>query len=1074
MNKKIEKKELVRIRLVNWHYFENETISLSGSTLISGDNTAGKSTILDAIQLVLTTNSRRFNTAANEKGSRTLKSYVRCKTGNMGQPYLRKGAVPANVALEFYEERTGKYFVLGVHMFSPDEEDSVKRNWYSLDNCRLEELSFVTKDNKPARAEEFRRNGDKIRYLNTDKDAKNNFSFRLGNLEDKFFDIIPKSLAFKPMDNVKDFINKFVLTEANIEVDRLRENIESLNELEALLEKSKKQLSAIREILSLNDQIDEKEKEIRINDILLILAENESISIKLNNAETEIRSKEQFLLSDREEEVILEKEIKSLSDAVIALNVELNQNDAHKLAEEIERRLENLRRDNREYREKAEMLSDQQGKINAYNRELKSIDMQMLRKEEIDKLAEPCSVSEKQPILEKIREFFETNGKQIENMRSSLDFTLGELNDKIRMLTERLSELEKHRLTFPENTVLLKNKIEKEFENRGISSNVYVLAELLDITDEKWRNAVEGYFNTQKFYIIVEPEYYDIALEVYHKNRGKIHSAGLINTKKIPLDYEVDIRSLFYVIKGNNRYALAYAHYILGRVICCDKLQELEEYSLAITADCMLYQNYVARVLNPETYKNPFIGAEAYRVQLENTRRELEEKSTERKKCREEKERIDNIIKTGKNINLEICKMVLDSPRLVSENAKNISESEKELEEANKDSSYIELNMKLQSTNEKKDDAEGKRKELQKEIARLEKGIDDLKQQARDLKNKVDGGYAKVKEISDAENLAFGLAKEKYQQNRKTKAPSVILDNFSPRGAALANQKNDFLNSMILKQSDFNHSFAQDYLTGREGINDYRKTESTLRTVDIVKNEEKLKKAREDCEEIFKKDFLSKMKGHIDDARLEFKNLNRALDNVSYGDDKYHFTITYDKKKESLYRMITSENNMEGYNLWTASFEAEYHEEMEDLFSKLLTRDDNGQKIVEEYTDYRSYLDYDIEIIKPGGKKQRFSDVYGEKSGSETQVPYYVAIGASFYQLYRLGNTARLMLMDEAFDKMDDERIVPMMEFFNSLELQVIMATPPQKIEIIGEHVDTVLTAIRTGESSIVEEYEFY
>ena len=61
-----------------------------------------------------------------------------------------------------------------------------------------------------------------------------------------------------------------------------------------------------------------------------------------------------------------------------------------------------------------------------------------------------------------------------------------------------------------------------------------------------------------------------------------------------------------------------------------------------------------------------------------------------------------------------------------------------------------------------------------------------------------------------------------------------------------------------------------------------------------------------------------------------------------------------------------------------------------------------------------------------------------------------------------------------AFDKMDDERIVPMMEFFNSLELQVIMATPPQKIEIIGEHVDTVLTAIRTGESSIVEEYEFY
>ena len=66
-----QKKILTRIQLINWHYFENERISVNGSTLISGENTAGKSTILDAIQLVLTTNTRRFNAAANEKGNRS-------------------------------------------------------------------------------------------------------------------------------------------------------------------------------------------------------------------------------------------------------------------------------------------------------------------------------------------------------------------------------------------------------------------------------------------------------------------------------------------------------------------------------------------------------------------------------------------------------------------------------------------------------------------------------------------------------------------------------------------------------------------------------------------------------------------------------------------------------------------------------------------------------------------------------------------------------------------------------------------------------------------------------------------
>ena len=86
-------KRLTRIQLVNWHYFENERIALNGSTLVSGENTAGKSTILDAMQLVLTTNSRKFNVAANEKGNRTLKGYVRCKVGNVGETYHRKGTV---------------------------------------------------------------------------------------------------------------------------------------------------------------------------------------------------------------------------------------------------------------------------------------------------------------------------------------------------------------------------------------------------------------------------------------------------------------------------------------------------------------------------------------------------------------------------------------------------------------------------------------------------------------------------------------------------------------------------------------------------------------------------------------------------------------------------------------------------------------------------------------------------------------------------------------------------------------------------------------------------------------------
>lgn len=66
-------------------------------------------------------------------------------------------------------------------------------------------------------------------------------------------------------------------------------------------------------------------------------------------------------------------------------------------------------------------------------------------------------------------------------------------------------------------------------------------------------NAVEGYLHTQKFYLMVEPEYYDIALEVYEKNRKEIHTAGIINTKKIPLHEEQNPQCLAYVVRSENR-----------------------------------------------------------------------------------------------------------------------------------------------------------------------------------------------------------------------------------------------------------------------------------------------------------------------------------------------------------------------------------------------------------------------------------------------------------------------------------------------------------------------------------------
>ena len=1068
-----QKKIMTRVQLINWHYFENERISFHGSTLISGENTAGKSTILDAIQLVLTTNTRRFNVAANEKGKRDLRGYVRCKIGNVGEAYLRKGAVPANVALEFYEEKGDRYFVLGVHMLSRDEESPVTTRWY-IEECRLEDLSFMAGE-RAALAEEFRAKNRKISYIDQKNAAQDRFKRRLGNLDDKFFDIIPKSLAFKPMDNVKEFINKFVLSEAQVDVVSLRENIETLSELENILDRSRRQQGALEKILGKYDEIEEKDRSILVNDILLKIANRDAMHLDVENLEKKIRIKSQSVESNRGFLEEMGKQIKDLENQVLAISIDIEATHSNALLQQARSRIEKLEEEIGQKKEGEKKLQEQVRLLMNYLRDLERLDYKPVKRTQAEQIGKAADREEKSKTVERLEAFDAKEQNEIQKTCVILTADMDRLSDEINDCQERLKKLEKRVLPYPEYAQKLKEMVEKEFVRKGISSSVYFLSELLEITDMKWSNAIEGYLNTQKFYLVVEPDYYPAALEVYDKNRKNIHTAGIINSRKLPTGQEAEPDSLAYVVKSDNRYAKAYANYILGRVKRCTDVHELERHSIAMTPECMLYQGYVVRHLNPRDYENPFIGQYAYRTQIENVRKEIEEKTRRRSELRQEIQLYTAVLESAKKVNLGIMKLYLYVPESLHSLQEQMVSAKAELKEAQSDPTLIELNLKLDARKKELDVKKEEKERLSEENIRLENQIDAHRNEMQGRKKEYDILRTELEEQADRDGVVYKEAEDKYRQNRKSKSAQVIAVNFAPQRSQLLREREELLDGRKgLKelQMRFNQEFTLDFMLGLVNISEYREALQKLKGVEIVRFEEKLKLAREDCEQIFRSDFLSRMKENIESARNEFRSLNKALDSIYYGDDSYRFKISFDKNKEGLYRMITSENNYEGINLWTSAFEEEYKEEMADLFDKLMAKDDNGKKIVEEYTDYRSYLDYDIEIHKRDGSIQRFSDIYGEKSGSETQVPYYVAIAASFYQLYRYGNSIRIILLDEAFDKMDDERIQSMMEFFNGLGLQVILATPPAKIEVIGEQVGTVLTAIRVGQNSIVEEYD--
>jgi uncharacterized protein YPO0396 len=104
-------------------------------------------------------------------------------------------------------------------------------------------------------------------------------------------------------------------------------------------------------------------------------------------------------------------------------------------------------------------------------------------------------------------------------------------------------------------------------------------------------------------------------------------------------------------------------------------------------------------------------------------------------------------------------------------------------------------------------------------------------------------------------------------------------------------------------------------------------------------------------------------------------------------------------------------------------------------------------------------LSFDLEVGNREGEAQRLSKTIDKKSGGETQTPFYGAVLASFAQLYRVGRektakTSRLIIFDEAFSKMDGERIVKSVEFLRKFNFQAILSAPPDTIEDIATLVD--------------------
>lgn len=1056
------KKSLTRLRLVNWHYFEDETIAFNGATLISGINASGKSTILDAVKMVLTVDTRHFNIAANENSKRDLMGYVRCKLGEDGKTYNRDGVVISHVALEFCDEDKKRNFVLGVVHTSNDEQSQILSKWY-IAECNFEELNFIIGE-RPATPKELRSN----LILLERKDARERFLSRLGRLDEKFFEMIQKAIAFKPMKNVKDFIKNFLLTESNVDFESLKETINNIRELENLYNQCVAQKEMLDEIVDCSNEYRTKQDEILVDEILLNLANYDisnqmvkEIEERINQVGREINQKEELKSTKI-------ATVDELSERLDIVKDSLRDSDIGRLINSLDNQIRQTENICTDENRKKESLKRNIDCLKNYLRLLKNSDyvFPISAQEFVDISSDTLQFDKKEIILDRLVSSDEEIKNDVNENYYNLDRQRKDVEDNLLELSKRKKSLEERKHTYPTKSAQFKALVEAELSKIGVDESICYLCELLEIKDDLWRNAIEGILGDCRFALVVDSKDFSVAHKILQKNH--FDSSMLINTEEVlSLDAHADSRSLAQQIECKNELSSKYIASILGDVICCVSHDDVLELKKAVTQDCMAYLNGTIYSLPEDRYRTPYVGMKAYELQLERVIREIDEKRKVLNQIKPKLSFTKSLKDARECVKYDAIRDLMDSPFQLRVMQERIADLRKQKRDAENNPDFIQLGEQKRLLDENI-------KSLNTEIRELSDALIKLNATAQssseELKKRIDA-FENSKNICDGreqkETIAYADAVQKYNQHRKTKTPETIVENFSRRLVALNTDAVKLLDALKKMQSRYNVQFTSDIPDGMVAINQYIDVQSRLRNVVIKDRQQNLENARKQSEDIFKSDFLLKMQDMIRKAKQQFKELNDCLGKLAYGGDTYRFTITSNREKESMYKMIMDENNMGTNGLWTSTFKQTYKQELDDLYGKLLSDKDSDNKLVQEYSDF------DIKIRKPNGGEITYSRVVGEKSGAETQIPFYVAIAASFYILYQREGSIRLILFDEAFEKMDESRIGTMMQFFKSLNLQTVLVTPPEKIESIGNFVDSVLAVCREGECSYVMDYGY-
>lgn len=1064
---------LNRLEIFNWGTFHHRIWDIhpdGGNSLLTGDIGSGKSTLIDAITTLLVPHHKIvYNKAAGAEGrERNLKSYIRGEYKNIksdldnsSKPVYLRDDRNYTVLLGRFDNQGFDQRITLAQLFW-NKSESIDKFFVISDQALSIKEHFKVESDVLSLKKRLRRL-PRTELFDSFSDYSSNFRSRFGIKSEKALDLFNQTVSMKSIGNLNDFVRHHMLEKPDVKekIDGLKRNYENLTKAHDAVQKATRQLEQLRPLAAEADRLEEISRQIKeLNGCL--------------DAHPAFFASQKIILYEEE----IARAGRDLKQIVNRLN-------------EVKGDLETLRINESEIEQA--IANDREGqRISQIEKEIERVEgvktEKLKRADEYQSLAAlldlPSASGEEifYQSLEKADVFKEEIPKNILRLTEERDDLTIQRNEVEKSLGKEKNELESLRMRknqIPEENLKLRGSILRDLEMN--ESELPFSGELLKVKDQEnvWEGAVERLLHNFGLSLLVrEADYKRIshyvnqtALKgrlVYYKVSSGLSYESKTNVQKNGLFTKVEVKSDSPFYDWLEKELIERFNYV-----CCETVEEFQRETNAITKEGQIKSGKIRhekddrRNLHDKRFyilgwsnagKIKAIEGEIARLQkllsgmngsirrIENSQKMLQEK---------------------KNSLWAFARFKDFSEINWQKEAFLIEELKAEMLELEKSSDRLKT-LKARLNRAKKEilAKEKEREEISKKQGRVEQEINQVHAQLAESRQNAgmvtqeekESFFPKIGEF--LYNPAFTL--ETVNKN-ETETRKKIEKEVRNKGEV----EKQLRDKIISKMNHYKNDYPAETIEADASIGSLPEFRAFLKKIE----EEDLPRHAERFKELLNEGaindiaiFKNQLEGLAKDITDKIKQINKSLRDIEYNSGTY-IELSAGKSPD----LETREFHLQLRNCLENSFGENdlYNEEKFNRVKLILDRFNSGNPADMAWThkviDVRNWFTFSAieRWQEDNAEKEYYSDTSGKSGGQKEKLAYTILASALAYQFglewsQTRSRSFRFVVIDEAFGRGSDESTRYGLELFKKLNLQLLIVTPLQKINIIENYIQSV------------------